>query len=68
MAQFHTDEYVDFLSRVTPDLVEAAAEGSGGPRVAGVAREMGRCAFSFPLFAFFPLEVLILTLPFSQRR
>ncbi|GAA5877600.1 hypothetical protein JCM1840_005854 [Sporobolomyces johnsonii] len=42
MAQFHTDEYVDFLSRVTPDLVEAAAEGNGGPRVAGLAREMGR--------------------------
>jgi histone deacetylase 1/2 len=55
MAQFHTDEYVDFLSRVTPDIVEAAAEGSGGPRVAGVAREMGRCAlpilFSFPFLA-----------------
>ncbi|GAA6015630.1 hypothetical protein JCM10207_008150 [Rhodosporidiobolus poonsookiae] len=42
MAQFHTDEYVDFLARVTPDLVEAAAEGTGGPRVAGIAREMGR--------------------------
>ncbi|GAA6029944.1 hypothetical protein JCM8097_009181 [Rhodosporidiobolus ruineniae] len=42
MAQFHTDEYVDFLARVTPDLVEAAAEGNGGPRVAGIAREMGR--------------------------
>jgi len=44
MAQFHTDEYVDFLGRVTPDLVEAAAEGSGGAKVAGLAREMGRCA------------------------
>lgn len=43
MAQFHTDEYVDFLGRVTPDLVEAAAEGSGGAKVAGLAREMGRC-------------------------
>ena len=32
MAQFHTDEYVDFLSRVTPDLVEQAAEGTGGPK------------------------------------
>ncbi|GAA5996960.1 uncharacterized protein JCM10292_006114 [Rhodotorula paludigena] len=42
MAQFHTDEYVDFLARVTPDLVEAAAEGTGGPKVAGLAREMGR--------------------------
>ncbi|GAA5854473.1 hypothetical protein JCM9279_006619 [Rhodotorula babjevae] len=42
MAQFHTDEYVDFLGRVTPDLVEAAAEGSGGPKVAGLAREMSR--------------------------
>lgn len=44
MAQFHTDEYVDFLGRVTPDLVEAAAEGSGGSKVAGLAREMSRCA------------------------
>jgi histone deacetylase 1/2 len=43
MAQFHTDEYVDFLSRVTPDLVEQAAEGTGGPKVAGLAREMSRC-------------------------
>lgn len=43
MAQFHTDEYVDFLSRVTPDLVEAAAEGNGGNKTAGLAREMGRC-------------------------
>jgi len=43
MAQFHTDEYVDFLGRVTPDLVEAAAEGSGGSKVAGLAREMSRC-------------------------
>ncbi|GAA5954907.1 hypothetical protein JCM3765_007807 [Sporobolomyces pararoseus] len=42
MAQFHTDEYVDFLSRVTPDLVEAAAEGNGGTKTAGLAREMGR--------------------------
>ncbi|GAA5978999.1 hypothetical protein JCM10908_002766 [Rhodotorula pacifica] len=42
MAQFHTDEYVDFLSRVTPDLVEQAAEGTGGPKVAGLAREMSR--------------------------
>ncbi|GAA5894499.1 histone deacetylase RPD3 [Sporobolomyces salmoneus] len=42
MAQFHTDEYVDFLSRVTPDLVEAAAEGNGGSKTAGLAREMGR--------------------------
>ncbi|GAA5852705.1 hypothetical protein JCM5353_002414 [Sporobolomyces roseus] len=42
MAQFHTDEYVDFLSRVTPDLVEAAAEGNGGNKTAGLAREMGR--------------------------
>ncbi|KAI5474993.1 hypothetical protein MNV49_002116 [Pseudohyphozyma bogoriensis] len=42
MAQFHTDEYVDFLSRVTPDLVEAAAEGSGGGRANGIAREMGK--------------------------
>ena len=23
MAQFHTDEYVDFLSRITPDNMEA---------------------------------------------
>jgi histone deacetylase 1/2 len=45
MAQFHTDEYVDFLSRVTPDLVEAAAEGNGGSKTAGLAREMGRCEF-----------------------
>lgn len=43
MAQFHTDEYVDFLSRVTPDLVEQAAEGTGGGRAAGIAREMGKC-------------------------
>ncbi|GAA5923875.1 histone deacetylase RPD3 [Sporobolomyces koalae] len=42
MAQFHTDEYVDFLSRVTPDLVEQAAEGNGGNKTAGLAREMGR--------------------------
>lgn len=49
MAQFHTDEYVDFLARVTPDLVEAAAEGSGGPKVAGLAREMGRCESRFAL-------------------
>lgn len=47
MAQFHTDEYVDFLARVTPDLVEAAAEGSAGPKVAGLAREMGRCESLF---------------------
>lgn len=46
MAQFHTDEYVDFLSRVTPDLVEQAAEGTGGPKVAGLAREMSRCEYS----------------------
>lgn len=46
MAQFHTDEYVDFLSRVTPDLVEAAAEGNGGTKTAGLAREMGRCESS----------------------
>lgn len=43
MAQFHTDEYVDFLSRVTPDLVEAAMEGGGGGRAGGIGREMGRC-------------------------
>ena len=43
MAQFHTDEYVDFLSRVTPDLVEAAAEGGGGGRAGGIGREMGKC-------------------------
>jgi histone deacetylase 1/2 len=43
MAQFHTDEYVDFLSRVSPDLVEAAAEGGGGGRVGGIGREMGKC-------------------------
>lgn len=50
MAQFHTDEYVDFLSRVSPDLVEAAAENgaSGSGRGAGVGREMGKCEF-FPL-------------------
>ncbi|KAM0751906.1 histone deacetylase [Meredithblackwellia eburnea MCA 4105] len=30
MAQFHTDEYVEFLSRVTPDLVEQAAEVNVG--------------------------------------
>lgn len=49
MAQFHTDEYVDFLSRVTPDLVEAAAEGNGGNKTAGLAREMGRCKSSFQI-------------------
>ena len=43
MAQFHTDEYVEFLSRVTPDLVEAAAEGGGGGRTGGIGREMGKC-------------------------
>lgn len=43
MAQFHTDEYVDFLSRVSPDLVEAAAEGGGGGRAGGIGREMGKC-------------------------
>ena len=41
MAQFHTDEYVDFLSRVTPDLVEAAAEG--GPGRTGISKELGKC-------------------------
>lgn len=48
MAQFHTDEYVDFLSRVTPDLVEAAAEGGGGGRAGGIGREMGKCAYFDP--------------------
>lgn len=42
MAQFHTDEYVDFLSRVTPDLVEAAAEGGAGGRT-GIGKELGKC-------------------------
>ncbi|KAL8281531.1 hypothetical protein RQP46_006215 [Phenoliferia psychrophenolica] len=42
MAQFHTDEYVEFLSRVTPDLVEAAVEGGGGGRAGGIGREMGK--------------------------
>lgn len=44
MAQFHTDEYVDFLSRVSPDLVDAAAESGGaGGRTGGIGREMGKC-------------------------
>ncbi|SGZ08768.1 BQ5605_C030g10815 [Microbotryum silenes-dioicae] len=49
MAQFHTDEYVDFLSRVTPDLIEQAAEGmgvtgagTGAARAGGISREMGK--------------------------
>ncbi|ORY80772.1 hypothetical protein BCR35DRAFT_291286 [Leucosporidium creatinivorum] len=47
MAQFHTDEYVDFLSRVSPDLVDAAAEsgaagGGAGGRTGGIGREMGK--------------------------
>ncbi|KAK4056229.1 histone deacetylase [Microbotryomycetes sp. JL221] len=42
MAQFHTDEYVDFLSRVTPDLVEQAIEGGAGGRAGGIGRDMGR--------------------------
>lgn len=46
MAQFHTDEYVEFLSRVTPDIVEAAAEGGGGGRTGGIGREMGKCEFA----------------------
>ena len=54
MAQFHTDEYVDFLSRVSPDLVDQAAENSaagGQGRGAGVGREMGKCEFEFLFFA-----------------
>jgi histone deacetylase 1/2 len=47
MAQFHTDEYVDFLSRVTPDLVEAAVEGGVGGRNGGIGREMGKCSLLF---------------------
>ncbi|KAK4046412.1 histone deacetylase [Microbotryomycetes sp. JL201] len=43
MAQFHTDDYVDFLSRVTPDLVEQAIEGGAGGRAGGIGRDMGKC-------------------------
>ena len=43
MAQFHTDEYVDFLSRVSPDLVEAATEGGPAGRAGAIGREMGKC-------------------------
>lgn len=43
MAQFHTDEYVDFLSRVSPDLIDQAAEGGALGRTQGIARELGKC-------------------------
>lgn len=57
MAQFHTDEYVDFLSRVSPDLVDAAAEsgaagGGAGGRAGGIGREMGKCEWSFSIGGF----------------
>lgn len=52
MAQFHTDDYVDFLARATPDLIEAAMDGgnanresAASNRAASIIKEMGRCAF-----------------------
>lgn len=43
MAQFHTDEYVDFLSRVSPEMIDQAAEGGPPGRAGAIGREMGKC-------------------------
>ena len=37
MAQFHTDEYVDFLARITPDLMD------------NFAREQAKCGVALLL-------------------